>query len=122
MIDDTGFLNIIRYLQAPVDTLQLHEPAIDPGSYAGIIKLAIISLLPSGIFLLLSGASSAGPGWRVRTKVEVSVLAVRYRAFVFAAPQCFVTGNRPMECRGAVSVGKVSSASQLLQQKFLAWL
>jgi hypothetical protein len=90
--------------------------------HIGIIKLAIISLLPSGIFLLLSGASSAGPGWRVRTKVEVPVLAVRYRAFVFAAPQCFVTGNRPMECRGAVSVGKVSSASQLLQQKFLALL
>lgn len=38
------------------------------------------------------------------------MLAVRYRAFVFAAPQYFVAGNRPTEFRGAVSVGTVSSA------------
>ncbi len=36
--------------------------------------------------------------------------AVRYRALVFAAPQYFVAGNRLTECRGAVSVGAVSSA------------
>src|ERR1019366_3646597 len=35
---------------------------------------------------------------------DVSVSAVRYRAFVFAAPPYFVAGNRPPECRGAVSV------------------
>src|SRR5450759_4422652 len=54
--------------------------------------------------------SSPGPGWRVRSRVDVSVSAVRYRAFVFAAPRYFVAGNRPPECRGAVSVGAVSPA------------
>jgi len=37
------------------------------------------------------------------------VSAVRNRALVFAAPQYFVAGNRLTECRGAVSVGAVSS-------------
>jgi hypothetical protein len=38
----------------------------------------------------------------------VSVSAVRYRAFVFAAPQHRAAGNRPAKCRGAVPVGVVS--------------
>jgi hypothetical protein len=77
------------------------------------------SLLPTGIFLLSSGASSAGPGWRVSSKVDVSVSAVRYRAFVFAAPQYFVAGNRPSKYKGAVSVGAVSPAHGNAKKKFL---
>jgi len=38
------------------------------------------------------------------------VSAVRYRAFVFAAPPYCVAGNRSTEYRGAVSVGAVSAA------------
>jgi hypothetical protein len=38
------------------------------------------------------------------------VSAVGYRAFVFAASPYFVAGNRSTECRGAVSVGAVSTA------------
>jgi hypothetical protein len=45
---------------------------------------------------------------------------VRYRAFVFAAPQYFVAGNRSTECRGAVSVGAVSPAHGDASQKILA--
>jgi hypothetical protein len=40
--------------------------------------------------------------------IGISVLAVRYRAFVFAAPPYFVAGNRPAKYRGAVSVGALS--------------
>jgi hypothetical protein len=39
-------------------------------------------------------------GWRT-SKIDVSVLAVRYRALVFAAPQCFVAGTRPAEMPGS---------------------
>jgi hypothetical protein len=38
------------------------------------------------------------------------VSAVRYRAFVFAAPQYFVAGNRTTEYRGAVSLEAASPA------------
>jgi len=67
------------------------------------------SLLPTQIFLLSSGASLAEPRLAI-SKIDVSVPAVRYRAFVFAAPQYFVAGNRSTEFRGAVSVGALSSA------------
>src|ERR1035438_4520892 len=39
-------------------------------------------------------------GWRSGS-IDVSVLAVRYRALVFAAPQCFVAGTRPAEMPGS---------------------
>ena len=39
------------------------------------------------------------------SRIDVSVPAVGYRAFVFAASRHFVAGNRSTECRGAVSVG-----------------
>jgi hypothetical protein len=71
--------------------------------------LSTISFLPIKIFLLLSGASLAGLGWRA-TGINVSVAAVRHRAFVFAAPLYFVAGNRSTKYRGAVSVGTSSSA------------
>jgi hypothetical protein len=41
----------------------------------------------------------------VSSRIDVSVPAVGYRAFVFAAPWRFVAGNRSTECKGAVSVG-----------------
>jgi hypothetical protein len=43
-------------------------------------------------------------------QVDVSVLAVEYRAFNFAAPQYFVARKRSTEYRGAVSVGAPSPA------------
>jgi hypothetical protein len=86
------------------------------------VSFSATSLLPTEIFLILSGASPAGPGWRVRTKVDVSVLAVRYRAFVLAAPQHFGTGNRAPECRGAVSVGAISPAHGDFSKKFFPLL
>jgi len=49
----------------------------------------------------------------------VSVLAVRYRAFVFAAPRDFVAGNPSTECRGAVSVGVVSPRAATLAKNSL---
>lgn len=39
------------------------------------------------------------------SRLDVSVSAVGYRAFVFAASRHFVAGNRSTEGRGAVSVG-----------------
>src|SRR3984893_157957 len=39
------------------------------------------------------------------SSIDVSVSAVGYRAFVFAASRHFVAGNRSTKCRGAVSVG-----------------
>jgi len=39
------------------------------------------------------------------SRIDVSVPAVGYRAFVFAASRHFVAGNRSTECGGAVSVG-----------------
>jgi hypothetical protein len=95
------------------------ELLIEPAGHVRFQQLSSCQLESSCYYLVLRQPDPVG---EYVQKVEVSVLAVRYRAFVFAAPQCFVTGNRPMECRGAVSVGKVSSASQLLQQKFLALL
>jgi len=71
-------------------------------------NVSAISLLPIRIFLLLSGASSIGPVGEcaaVSSRIDVSVPAVGYRAFVFAASRHFVAGNRSTECRGAVSVG-----------------
>src|SRR6202165_5293648 len=46
-------------------------------------------------------------GWcaAVSSRMDFSVSAVGYRAFVFAASRHFVAGNRSTECRGAVSVG-----------------
>jgi hypothetical protein len=44
------------------------------------------------------------------SRIDVSVSAVRNRAFVFAAPQQSVAGKPSTECRGAVCVGVVSSA------------
>jgi hypothetical protein len=35
------------------------------------------------------------------SSIDVSVLAVRYRALVFAAPQCFVADTRPAEMPGS---------------------
>jgi hypothetical protein len=42
---------------------------------------------------------------RMNSRIDVSVLAVEYRAFVVAAPPYFVAGNRLSKYRGAVSVG-----------------
>jgi len=39
------------------------------------------------------------------SRIDVSVSAVGYRAFVFAASRHFVAGNRSTKCGGAVSVG-----------------
>jgi hypothetical protein len=58
-------------------------------------------------------------GWRVRSRIDVSVSAVRHHAFVFAAPPHFVAGIHPTQCRGAVSVGVVSSARGAVSKKFL---
>jgi hypothetical protein len=44
------------------------------------------------------------------SRIDVSVAAVEYRAFVVAAPPFFVAGNPPAKYRGAVSVGAVSPA------------
>jgi len=41
----------------------------------------------------------------VISRIDVSVSAVGYRAFVFAASRHFVAGNRSTKCGGAVSVG-----------------
>src|ERR1019366_3808659 len=72
--------------------------AMDPDN--GVLNFALANCnLPVIIFCL-----SAGLGWRVRSRIDVAVAAVRYRAFVFAAPPYFVAGNRSTESRGAVSV------------------
>jgi hypothetical protein len=47
---------------------------------------------------------------RMCSRIDVSVAALEYRAFVFAAPPYFVAGNPPAKYRGAVSVGAVSRA------------
>jgi hypothetical protein len=78
------------------------------------------SPLPTAIFLLLSSARHPDTGWRVRNRIDVSVLAVGNRAFVFAAPPHFVAGNCSTRCRGAVSVGAVSPAHGDASQKILA--
>jgi hypothetical protein len=52
-------------------------------------------------------------------KTDVSVPAVRHRALVFAAPQHFVAGNRPTECKGAVSVGALPQEHGDASKKFL---
>jgi hypothetical protein len=70
--------------------------------------------LPAIIF-----CSSLGPGWRVPSRIDVSVLAVGNRAFVFAASPHFVAGNCSTRCRGAVSVGAVSPAHGDASQKIL---
>lgn len=93
-----AFLNIIKHLRAMIEVRQPRTFGLIQG-HIRFRLLGNISHLPSGIFLLLSGASLAGPGWRSRVKVDVSVLAVRYRAFVFAAPEYFSTGNRLVRCR-----------------------
>jgi hypothetical protein len=64
-------------------------------------NVSAISLLPIGIFLLLSGASPTGPVGEcaaVNSRIDVSVPVVGYRAFVFAASRHFVAGNRSTEC------------------------
>ncbi len=78
--------------------------AMDPDNCSVNFPLAKCNL-PVMIFCL-----SAGIGWRVHSRIDVSVLAARYHALVFAAPPDFVAGNRSTEFRGAVSVGAVPPA------------
>jgi hypothetical protein len=81
-------------------------PKGDHAPQDGALNFALANCNLPVIILCLS----ARPGWRVRSRIDVSVAAVRYRAFVFAAPPYFVAGNRSTEFRGAVSVGAVSPA------------
>jgi hypothetical protein len=60
-------------------------------------------------------------------RIDLSVLAVRHRAFVCAAPQYFAANNHSPECRGAFSigafsVGAVSYACAAMQSKILTVL
>jgi hypothetical protein len=57
-------------------------------------------------------------------RIDVSVLAVRQRAFVHAAPHYSAATNHSPECRGAFSVaassvGAVSYACAAMQSKIL---
>src|ERR1700694_4388895 len=56
-------------------------------------------------YLVLRQPDPVGECAAVISRIDVSVSAVGYRAFVFAASRHFVAGNRSTECRGAVSVG-----------------
>jgi len=56
--------------------------------------------------------------WASSNRIDVSVSAVRYRAFVFAAPPYFVAGNPPTKHRGAVSVGSVCPPAATPQKFF----
>jgi hypothetical protein len=112
-IEDTSFSSIIRYLRLFVETRRVAKLPAKRNLNGTPFKVRMGSSnfslanwnLPAIIFCLPSG-----PGWRVRSRIDVSVAAVGYRAFVFAAPPFFVAGNRSTGCKGAVSVGVVSSA------------
>ena len=53
---------------------------------------------------------ASGTCLRRCTTVDVSVWVVRYRAFVVAAPGCFVAGNSPAKCGEPFSFGAMFSA------------
>jgi len=71
--------------------------------------------LPAIIF-----CSSPGHGWRVRNRIDVSVLAVGNRAFVFAASPYFVAGNLFDEMQGSRFCWCGSARARQRQQKILA--
>jgi len=66
--EDNGFSHIIKYLRLAVEDCWLPSARLGLGwsqSHVGFHSYSQqTSLLPIRIFLLLSGASSAGPGWR----------------------------------------------------------
>jgi hypothetical protein len=66
------------------------------------------SLLPTGIFLSIIWCFAGRTRLASCAADCVSVSAVKYRAFVYAAPQHFAAGNRSVKCRRAASVGVVS--------------
>ncbi len=65
VIDDTGFSNIIKYLRLAVEARRARagraSGLIEPRIMLVFSRVPVISFLPIGIFLLLSGASSTGP-------------------------------------------------------------
>src|SRR5260370_42229857 len=121
VIDDT-FLKYYQILTAlrrgslgPVSAAQLGLSLCQVRFQFVLSNLALANRnLPAIIWCFASRTRLASE----QSRIDVSVSAVRYRALVFAAPQYFVAGNRLTECRGAVSVGAVSSvrgdATQIL--------
>jgi len=87
--------------------------------------------LPTAIFLLIIWCF-ANRILLASNRIDVSVLAVRHRAFVLAAPEYFVARNGSPKYRGAFSVGAfsvgafsdgaVSSARAAMQSKILTVL
>jgi len=80
VIDDTGLSILSNTYGRPSRHSGRGSKVLDGGLSPGVIfvpfvlrNLSAISLLPTGIFLLLSVASSIGYGWRVRSRIDVSV-------------------------------------------------
>ncbi len=118
VIDDTGFSIIIKYLRLSVELAGSVPFDRSQGHVRSQFVLSNFPLANRNLPAIIS-CSSPGPGWRATTRVDASVSAVGYRAFVFAASPYFVAGNRSTECRGAVSVGVVSPARGDASNNFL---
>ena len=87
------------------------ELLIEPAGHVHFQQLSSCQLESSCYYLVLRQPDPVGEYVDcVFRKIDVAVSAVRNRAFVFAAPQYFVAGNRVTEYRGAVSFGAVQPA------------
>jgi hypothetical protein len=133
-MEDTGFLNIIKYLR--ITGMRLGEAVktlalCSLGSHSAGPSFSATSLLPTSIFLLIIWCF-VNRILLASNRIDVSVLAVRHRAFVLAAPEYFVARNDSRKYRGAFSVGAfsvgafsdgaVSSARAAMQSKILTVL
>ena len=109
VIEDTSFSIIIIYLRCFVEIkcfAYIPDPEGALPSSHVLVQFRACQLESSCYYF----CASPGHGWRVRSRIDVSVTAVGYRVFVFAAPPFLVAGNRSTGGQGAVSFDAVSPA------------
>src|ERR1700691_4366307 len=120
VIEDNGFSNIIKHLQASVEARWYTSKCVAAASFPRVIFVfdasRAISRLPTEIFLLLSVARQPDP---VGEQSGLTFLCSQcdIAPSFFAAPQYFVAGNCPTNYRGAVSVGALSPGRSGVGQK-----